>query len=206
MASRLEQRPDGEIMTVVGASGCGKTTWTMRQVARDARLISWDYQAQWAAHGCTPLRSIPELARACSSREPGQLAYIGPVDSFDAFCRVALLWLKLGACTIVIEELAEVTSPGKAPPGWGELVRWAHKLNGRLVVLTQRPQESDKTSLRNSKRIVCFACNGDDDAKYMARQLSVPWAQIASLNYERHEYLERLANRSTRRRFSREAA
>lgn len=202
MPTRVEKRPDGEIMSVVGASGCGKTTWTMRQAARDARLIAWDYQGQWAAHGCTPIRSIPELARACSSREHGQYAYIGPVDTFDAFCRVALLWLKLGACTIVIEELAEVTSPGKAPPGWGELVRWAHKLSGRLIVLTQRPQESDKTSLGNSKRIVCFAVNGEDDAKYMAKRINVEWAAVASLDYERHEYIERLPNRSTRRKFS----
>jgi hypothetical protein len=203
MPTLIEQRPDGEIITVTGCSGSGKTIWAMRAVAPAARLLVWDSHLQWSSHGCRGLKTIAELARACSTREPAHLAYTGPLDAFDAFCRVALCWVKLARATVVIEELAEVTTPGKAPPGWGELVRWIRKLGGSLVVLTQRPQESDKTSLNNSMRIVVHACSGRTDARYMAAVIGVDQAAIESLNYDRKEHIERRANRTTRRGFTR---
>src|SRR5262245_43723575 len=106
MPTQIEHRPDGEIVLVTGRTRSGKTVWTMRAVARASRLLVWDAHRQWWAHGCAPLRTIGELARACGTREPAHLAYTGPVNaqSFDQFCRVALCWSFLAPCSVVVEE------------------------------------------------------------------------------------------------------
>lgn len=206
MPAQIEQRPDGEIITVTGCSGSGKTIWSMRRAAPASRLLVADWHMQWQTHGCTPVKTIADLARTCSTREPGHYAYVGGLSTFEPFCRVALCWAKLARCCIVVEELADVTSPGKAPEAWGNLVRWIRKLGCTLIVVTQRPQESDKTSLNNSQRIICHACNGEDDARYMAKALGVPMAMVQSLNYPRCEHIERRPNRTTHRAFTRKPA
>ena len=200
-APRLERRPDGELVIVTGASGSGKTVYTMRAAARAARLLVWDSHLQWWGAGCEPVRTIPELARACRTRESRQLAYIGPVnrDTFEKFCIVARCWLMLARATVVIEELADVVPPGKAPPAWGELVRWNRKLGGTIYALTQRPQESDKTSLANAARIVCHAVNGRPDAVYMAPWLGVEPADILALRVDRLEHIERRRGEAPRK-------
>lgn len=187
----------------------------MRAVARAARLIVWDSHLEWSGRGCTAIETIPELVAACRTREPAHLAYTGitapywppgrsagKVDPFDGFCRVALAWGKLAPCTVVVEELAEVTSPNKAPPGWGELIRWARKLGLSVYAITQRPAETDKTILGNAHRIVCHAMGRAEDEIYMARQLRVEQKDVASLKRTRLEHIERLPDYTTRRGFT----
>lgn len=200
MPATLARRPDGELVVVVGAPGSGKTLYVMRAAARTARLLVWDSHLDWSAHGCTPLATIADLARACASVDPMQLAYTGPVAraEFERFSRVALAWLKLAPGGIVVEELADVSPPGKAPGAWGELIRWSRKLGGTLYAITQRPQESDKTVFGNAHRIICHAPGEEGDCLYMARRLGVDVARISALDRTRCEYLERLPDRTLR--------
>lgn len=201
----FKRRPDGEIVLVAGASGSGKTVYTMRAVARSARLIVWDSHLEWSAKGCQEIGTIPELVQACRTREPAHLAYTGgPVSQkgFDVFCRVALLWGKLAPCTVVVEELADVSTPSKAPQGWGELLRWARKLGLSIYGITQRPAESDKTILGNAHRIVCHALGRVEDEIYMSRELRVEPCAVASLQRAKLEHIERLPDHSTRRAFT----
>lgn len=200
----IERRPDGELIVVAGCGGSGKTLYTMRRVQSAARLLVWDAHLQYSACGCTPIATIPELARACSTRESAQLAYIGPMEleHFYKFCRIALCWLKLAIITTVWEELANVSEPGKARGPWGEFVRWNRKLGGRAYAISQHPAETDKTILRNAQRIICHALDGEDDEKYMAKLLRVDPSVIAGLDIQKLEHLERRPDRTTVRGFT----
>jgi hypothetical protein len=188
-----ERRRDGEIVVVTGRARSGKTVYTMRAVARAARLLVWDSHLQWAAHGCTPRPSIAALAAACGTREPGQHAYTGPVTprTFSAFCVVARCYVMLGPAVVVVEELADVSAPGKAPADWGALLRLAPKYGGTVYAITQRPSESDKTAIGNAARIICHATGRMGDAQYMASELGVELAAVRALDAGRLEYLER---------------
>ena len=76
-----------------------------------------------------------------------------------------------------------MTSPGKAPLGWGMVVRRGRDKERRLKVygVTQRPSESDKTIMGNWTLIHCCLMTRFDDRAYMAKEMNIPREAIDSL-------------------------
>lgn len=192
---RRERRPDGRIILVTGSTGAGKTAWTMQQVAHEPRLLVWDAKAEWGARErCRVLdgsNAFEKLIAATIPLQPGRIAYRVPVsrESFDLFCRAAWIWCRAGVGALIVEELADVTPPGKAPPAWGEIVRKSRSVGTTVYALTQRPAESDKTVVGNAAVMHCGLMAFADDRRYMARCLDVPEAKVAALG--RLQYIER---------------
>jgi DNA helicase HerA-like ATPase len=81
----------------------------------------------------------------------------------------------------VAEETADVTNPGKAPPGWGELVRRGRKREITLYAITQRPAESDKTAFTNASMLHVGNLNRYQDRVYISRELDCAETEIAAL-------------------------
>lgn len=177
---------------MTGASGCGKTTWTIEEVRDSPRLLVWDsgydFQPALRLHPVRTLQELGELVRADldgTAGVPQRIAYVGPIsrDHFITFCRIAYVWLRAregGA--LVVDELADVTSSGKATPGWGDIVRKHRKFRrGRVYALTQRPAESDKTIIGNATVLHCGRMNFEEDEIYIARCLKVPLESVQAL-------------------------
>ena len=159
----------------------------MQQCARDARLLVWDALGEWCrrAH-LTNTARLSELANmvARSGSAPRfRVAYTGPVtrEHFATFCAIAWAWLRARPGTLVVEELADVTSPGKAPTEWGEIVRKGRHTGAQVYALTQRPAESDKTILGNAALIHAGLCSSERDRVYIARCLDVPEGEVRAL-------------------------
>lgn len=145
-----------------------------------------------------PFRSLRDLGDLVvrQVRTPGlpeRLAYTGPIsrDHFTAFCRLAYVWMRShDRGVLVVDELADVTSPGKATPGWGEIVRKHRKFRyGHVYAITQRPAESDKTIVGEATTIHTGRMNLESDEDYMARCLRVPLEDIQAL--PDFQYIER---------------
>jgi hypothetical protein len=136
---------------------------------------------------------IPALVAACRTRAAAHIAFTGTVNAahFDAFCKIAKLWGSLAPCTAVVEELADVTNPGKAPPAWGDLLRWARKLGINIYAITQRPSESDKTIVGLAHSIICHAMARHADQIYMARELGLEHSAVLSLDRTKLEHIAR---------------
>ena len=92
-----------------------------------------------------------------------------------------MVWMKAAPGSLVVEELADVTSPGKAPEGWGELIRKGRHYGGSIYALTQRPAESDKTIAGNADIIHTGRLSFPRDRKTMAEYLDVPVSKITAL-------------------------
>lgn len=189
-------RPDGRLVAVAGASRSGKTVWTSQQVAGDRRLLVWDFKNEWhLKYRCRRLRSFAEL-QACvrSSAPPARLAFSKPgmnAAAFDLFCRLAFVWLRQAEGTLIVEETASVTSPGKAPDAWGDIIRMGLGYGCNIFAITQRPAESDKTALGNASIVHCHRMAYTDDRIYMSKLLDVDVAQVKALKplqwIERHD-------------------
>ncbi|HEX5339815.1 MAG TPA: hypothetical protein VFX47_02930 [Gammaproteobacteria bacterium] len=188
-----QQRKDGVLVAVSGQSRWGKTASVLHETAKHQRVIVWDARGEYPARGSFErIGSIRALvARLAPERGPARIAYCGRMSEFDAWARCAYLWGQLWPCTVIADELADVTSPGKAPDGWGQLVRKGLYFGIHIYAITHRPAESDKTVFGNATLLRCFGLRRAGDREYMARELDVSPERIASL--QKLEYIQRRA-------------
>ena len=183
------RRPDGEAILVCGSRGSGKTEWTRRRCEGAERLLVWDSIGQWSEEGVvTPVRSLQQLHQLITAdlANPGRFryGYIGRInaETFNTFCRLTYVWMKAApGGVLVVEELADVTSPGKAPEGWGQIIRKGRHESGSVYGVTQRPAESDKTIAGNCDLIHCGRLSFPGDRKTLAEYLDVPVRDITKL-------------------------
>jgi hypothetical protein len=192
---------DGEAKLVVGSRGSGKTAWALQSVPTGAntRLLVWDTVGEWSRLGrCQPVATLAELGRLviADAKRPGRfkVGYTGPivmyvpkgksvvtVPLFPLFCRLAWVWMRVKPGTLVVEELADVTNPGKAPADWGEIVRKGRHTGSNIIALTQRPTESDTTIAGNADLIHCGRLTRPGDRRLMAEYLDCPVEQVTAL-------------------------
>lgn len=173
--ARVDVRLAAKLVAVAGASGSGKSAWVKRQIARRARVIIWDIDGEYHGIRCT---TAGELLHAINTTKRGTICFTAEPRFFDFWARCAFTW---GNCVAVGEELADVTHPGKAPPGWGALVRRGRKRGITVIGISQRPAEADKTLLGNATLIHCGRLRRENDRRVMAAEMGVPLADISGL-------------------------
>ena len=176
---------DGRLYVVSGASRSGKTAWTLRQVKAAARVIVWDVEAQWCnERGFRKVSSRAELLAALKDG-PAKLAYVPGPDvkaEFAFWAAAARYWGTYhGPCVAVAEELADVSTQGKAPHEWGMLIRRGLKRGITIYAISQRWAEADKTAVGNASAFALFRMSSGDDVAYMARKTRVPIAELERL-------------------------
>jgi len=177
-------RADGRIVYVCGSSGSGKSAYVKAQLRHHPRVLIWDVDAEYAPlPGVVGVSSPADLVgRVRRLSGPGRLAYVPDrLDRFDWFCRLAFAWGQFAACAVIAEETADVTSPGKAPAGWGTLIRRGRKYGIVTYAVTQRPSESDKTALGNAAVVRVGRLARAPDRAYMARELDIPQSRLDAL-------------------------
>lgn len=183
----MATREDGKLIIVTGKSRSGKSAWTKKQLnalaARIGREIVFDIKGEYA-NGYRVVDSLSELGALLQSTPgPLRVAYrpISPKKDFGLWAKMAFTWCKMSPCVIVAEELADVTTPAKAPDGWGQVCRQSLGFGGWVFAITQRPSESDKTAIGNASLIHCCKMARADDRRYMAKELDVPVTAIDEL-------------------------
>jgi len=192
----VDTSKSAKIVVVTGSSGSGKSLWVKKQVRRARRLIVWDIDDEYSQSISAIVRftSIKALVSAVKKAKTGKFAFVGKVSDFEMFCRVAFAWAN---CTCVVEELADVTMPAKAPEGWGQLVRRGRKYGIEIYAITQRPSESDKTIIGNASIIHAGRMNRAQDRAYMAKEMDMRLEVINDL--KPLEFVEKYDNGETKR-------
>jgi hypothetical protein len=188
---------DGKLFIACGASRSGKTAWVKEQIKNQTRVMVWDVEGAYTIG--KRISNKNDLYKWLVSGS-GSVCYTGALSDFDYFCQVAFCWarkiyLKAKPSVLVVEELADVTSPAKAPPGWGIVVRRGLKYDLTIYAITQRPSESDKTCFGNASMIHCCRLSTATDCRYMADQLGIPVAEIQGMRSDseanRWDFLQR---------------
>lgn len=177
---------DGRMTVVAGASRSGKTAWVRKATAKDKRIFAWDPDDQWAQlPGYRRVTTQAELFQL--AKQPGALkvAYVAGGDlkkefDFWAGC-VQCAGRYIEPLTAICEEIADVTSPSKAPGNYGILLRRGLKRGIDIYTISQRWAEADKTAVGNASAFVMFRMSSGDDVKYMARKTMVDVSELAGL-------------------------
>lgn len=176
----------GVIVAVVGSSQSGKTAYTKAKIAKAKRVLIWDIEGQYPG---TVIRTKSALI-AHIKKVGGGSAVISyqpkNLNDFDYFCQVAYAWGLIGEksgvpTVIVAEETADVTNPGKAPQGWGVLLRRGKKRGLSIYAITQRLSESDKTAIGNADYVHACRLVLANDRKAVANVLDVPVEQVKEM-------------------------
>ena len=168
------------ITVVCGSSGSGKSAWTKQQIKGHSRVIVWDVDEEYIKEqGFTAVRERGQLIELLLKRKKGRFAYVPKgLGDFDMWCKAAFAW---GDCLAIAEETADVTTPAKAPEGWGMIVRRGRKRGISIIGVTQRPAESDKTIVGNATVIHCGFLKRPQDRKYMAAEMNINQSIIDNL-------------------------
>ena len=168
---RLVKRLDGVLVYVAGASRSGKTVHVKTRVAAASRLLVWDLRGDYLSlAGIERVETIPRLVEALADcvDAPGRFVFWGDLGDFEYFCRAAYAWNIGWPAYIVVEELADVTHPGRAPDAWRRLCSKGLAYGAHIYATSQRPQETDKSSLGNATCIHCHRPAHPRDAEYLA--------------------------------------
>ena len=189
-------KSEGVLAIVCGSSRNGKTEYVKRQLESFSRVIVWDIDEEY--NGFVRVRTIAELINIVKKAglKDIKIAFSPrSLLSFDAFCKIVLKWSddllendKAGIA-VVVEETADVTSPSKAPANFRVLIGRGMKRGISLFCVTQRPSESDKTSLGNAKVLVTFYMSRAADREYMSKEIGCNSDDIEAL--EKLQYLKK---------------
>lgn len=178
----------GKLTAAIGASRSGKSAFVQHETAKQKRLLIWDIKGEYSKVDFRPANRAELLhcLKHCAGK-PGRIAFVpGSLGDFSFFCRAAQTWIKTQyaarqGCALILEETADVTSPGKAPAEYGMLLRRYLAYGVDIYAVTQRPAESDKTSIGNASRVhVCRVATARD-RKAVAGDTGIPIGEIEGL-------------------------
>lgn len=177
---------DGQLFVIAGASRSGKTAWTRKRIAKARRIWAWDPEAQWCElPGWRKVSTRAELLACAQKPGPQKVAFVAGgqlKEDFDFWAGAVMYAGRyVAALDAVAEELADVTTPSKAPGNWGILVRRGLKRGISLYCISQRWSEADKTAFGNASDFVIFRQSSGDDVAYLARKTRVEQAEINGL-------------------------
>lgn len=180
----VQARP--ELEAYVGMTGSGKGVSIERrlQELKPARLLIWDPRDEYERHG-QRFESLRLLVDAWIRAGAGPLrtryvptAQVDPEQAFAVLCRLAF---EVGDCTLLAEELSDVTKPSWAPAAWRRCVTQGRHRGMRIMGATQRPALIDKTFLSAATRVRCCMLGYAEDRATMARELDCPVELVQEL-------------------------
>lgn len=182
MAINENQKLDNHSRMFLGATRSGKSValkqlieLSIKESKCPARVILWDPDRDHKAskHITNWAEFVRTTNAALKSGKEYRLAWAGSASRFNDWCDQ--VWDMLNGdhtIHIVIEELADVAGSGKATDSFGTLLRRAGKYNGRLMMVSQRPQEIPKTAYTQVDDVI-IAKVKPIDANYIAKSLSI---------------------------------
>lgn len=173
------------IISVIGASGAGKTSYVMREVAKSKpkRVLIWDTKGEFADEGhAQRVESLTDLIRLTKGKAAFRLALVpygagrDLIKLFDLFTQLAF---HLGNLTLICEELSDVCRGGScSAAGWRKAITQGRSAGLFIYALSQRPTLMDKDTLANSSTVRCGRLGWKTDAKMLA---PVMWCEESDL-------------------------
>ena len=155
-------------------------------VSGSPRVLAWDPEDQWShERGFKRITNRKDFLKAAHHAGPGKFAFVAggdlkPEFDFWAAC-VQYAGRYVGPLSAIAEELADVTTPSKAPGNWGILLRRGLKRGITIYAISQRWAEADKTAMGNASEFVIFRQATGDDARYLSRKTRVSEDEINRL-------------------------
>jgi hypothetical protein len=148
----------GQSWGVLAASEMGKGVWLKARLSqlKPDRLLIWDTNDEYDKVA-KPVATLASLVQAIAAKRfavryvPRSRKDKDLRAEFETFCLIAYA---AAQSVIVVEELADVTSPSYAPPAWRKLnTRGRHHQGLTIYWCSQSPAFVDKASMGNATHL-----------------------------------------------------
>lgn len=181
---------------ICGGTGSGKSTRIKIDPAMSAadRVIYWDPDGSHPVAGANRANSVKAfkalLFAAMASGKPFKIAcsVTNNKKLFQAFCACVVRVASSDTpIALVLEEIQEVTGTASAEGYHLALLSRGRKYGVRVVSISPRPQQCDKTTVSSAKTLVVCALARHQDREYMGREIGKTpedIRQLAALNVD----------------------
>lgn len=185
MTRQANNALEAHIYGVMGSTGSGKSLYVKTELLKKShtRLAVWDFKREYHTVADLVTESIGAAVAAMSKRR-FKVAFRPSFNKeirarqFNVFCK-AVWEAKDTLC--IVEELAMVTTPQRAPEGWQQLTCTGRSEGITIVGLSQRPAQVDKDFFDNCTELHTGFLAGKRSRQVMAEELGVPESDIAAL-------------------------
>lgn len=158
------QLPAHEIICICGQRGMGKSHKAKEITIPLVRCCTWDPLREYGATMGGPAITVPEFEQ----RERAGLLYKGVLraavrptiyagdelqDEFDRFCAVCL---RVGAMTVVVDEVSLVASPMDVSDSFGQLLAIGRHRACSAIIVGQRFAQFPRLATAQASRIIAF--------------------------------------------------
>ncbi len=183
-----------DITAIIGATGSGKGVYLRSIMPKQRRLLVWDWKGEYRQFGSV-VRGSPKALRAAlvkAGSGPFKLIYIPDKSSkgnakknreyLEAqFSFVCMAAFAVRHCTLIAEELSNVTGSGYSPAGWLTVITEGRDKDLKIYGVSQRPALIDKSILDAATCIRCGRLNTQASRKFMADIMDIDVKEIAAL-------------------------
>ncbi len=185
---------EADITAIIGATGSGKGVYLRSIMPKSRRLLVWDWKGEYRKFGSV-VRGSPKALRAAlvkAGSGPFRLIYIPDRSSKGTpkktrehiegqFSFVCMAAYAVQHCTLVAEELSNVTGAGYSPAGWHTVITEGRDHDLKVFGVSQRPALIDKTILDAATCIRCGRLNTQASRRFMAECMDIDVREIAAL-------------------------
>lgn len=180
----METRSDGSLIEVIGMTGSGKSVFAKRSVDKDKRVMVFDpkgeFATQFGYHRVHDREELKSLLREAGKGEI-RISFVASSEpDFQFFCECAFPWIMAAPGTVVVDELADVTTSSKARGSWGRLVKQGRAYGPKIYGLLQRGQEGDKSLMGNAS-FIHVAAVAKMDRPYIADKLGIDLERVPGM-------------------------
>lgn len=169
------------VVAALGSRGTGKSAWVKARIARlkPSRLAVWDYMREYEG-GTSNLGECIRSMSARTFRAVFQPSHDTATSErqFDLWCAAVYA---AGNLTALVEELAFVTKPSRAPEAWRRLSLIGRHRGVSIIGTSQRPASIDKDFLANCDIVHCGRLAYRPDAEKAAMVLGVEVDELLRL-------------------------
>lgn len=168
------------ILVVLGRKGCGKTTEIKKRLKGLPRLLVFDTLAEYGDCGETFYSALDLIEFVKQRNHRFFRAVLAPMQSQDISIDLAYLlrcaWIA-SDCTIVIDEIDQVSSPTSIPFQLARMIRYGRHRGLHLIAASRRAAEVPRTLTSQADELISFNQTEPNDVKYIERYCGSAFAE-----------------------------
>lgn len=171
-----------EIVTVLGQSGSGKSSWIEKQLPCISRFILWDTLGEYSFG--VRVESQDALYHSVYKnfkRFFGMtFAYSGKAEE-GAFDWTVRLCLSTGNLTFICDEVDQYATPTEIPDSLRIMLKRGRHLNINMIFASRRPAEVNRLITAQSRRFILFRTTEPADIRFLKSIVGVSADELKDL-------------------------